>query len=494
MSTLSLLDAARELPAHVALALGEQELSFAELAERVRERMRGLGALAERSPASRSPDRPLLAFRATESLSTLELIYALLELGLPFLPLHARLTEQEAEQLLVRLPVAQLLEPTESGCNIVARSAPALGPQQRDWFEATPQLAALATSGSSGTPHVVVLSRRAFLAAARASAANFGWQSDDRWLLCLPLAHIGGLSVVTRCLIARRPVVLAGPAVPGESSEQRLARAIASGRPRLLSLVPTQLSALLQIEPRFELPPRVRVILTGGAAAPPSLLAACAQRGWPVLTSYGMTEACSQIASERPGSAASAERGCGWPLPGVEMRLSEGDAIQVRGPTLLSGYLLGAEAPLDSQGWFTTGDLGRFDGAGQLHVLGRSDQMIITGGENVAPAEVEAALAACPGVLEACVFPVPDAHWGQLVAAGLRVQREADAERLLEGVCRELERRLAAFKRPRRYALARAFVYGPTGKLDRRATATALLPALRPFPAVLEHSVNRSSA
>ncbi len=474
MSTLSVLEAAGELPAQVALAVGEHEITFAALAERVRERMRGLEALAERSP-----DAPLLAFRATESLATLELIYALLELGLPFLPLHARLTGEEAEQLLARLPVAQLLLPTESGCDVLARSSAPLGEQQRSWFEAAPQLAALATSGSSGAPHVVVLSRRAFLAAASASAANFGWQSDDRWLLCLPLAHIGGLSVVTRCLIARRPVVLSGAPLPGESSEARLARAILSGRPRLLSLVPTQLSALLQLQPRFELPACVRVILTGGAAAPPSLLGACAERGWPVLTSYGMTEACSQIATERPGGAASSQRGCGWPLPGVELRLTESGAIQVRGPNLLSGYLLGAEAPFDAEGWFTTGDLGRFDSTGQLHVLGRVDQMIISGGENVAPAEVEAALAACPGVLEACVFPVPDTHWGQLVAAGLRVGREVDGEQLLDGVRRELERRLAAFKRPRRYALTSAFVYGPAGKLDRRATADALLAALR---------------
>jgi O-succinylbenzoic acid--CoA ligase len=474
MSTLSILDAARELPGQVALALGEREISFARLAERVRERMRGLAALAE-LPA----DAPLLAFRATESLATLELIYALLELGLPFLPLHARLTREEAEQLLARLPVARLLEPTEAGCEIVVRSPAPLEERQRSWFESTPQLAALATSGSSGAPHLVVLSRRAFIAAATASAANFGWHGDDRWLLCLPLAHIGGLSVVTRCLLARRAVVLGAPAQPGESSEQRLARAIVDGRPRLLSLVPTQLSALLQLEPRFELPPRVRVILTGGAAAPPSVLAACAERGWPVLTSYGMTEACSQIATERPGSAAPAERGCGWPLPGVEVRLSHG-AIQVRGPTLLSGYLLGSAAPLDAEGWFTTGDLGRFDLTGQLHVLGRIDQMIITGGENVAPAEVEAALTACPGVLEACVFPLPDPHWGQVVAAGLRVQRGADLDSLLEGVRRELDRRLAGFKRPRRFAFASAFVYGPTGKLDRRATAEALLSELRP--------------
>jgi O-succinylbenzoic acid--CoA ligase len=475
MSTLSILDAARELPAHVALALGEQEMSFAVLAERVRERMRGLPA-----PTELSPDAPLLAFRATESLATLELIYALLELGLPFLPLHARLTGEEAEQLLARLPVARLLEPTESGCASVVRTPAPLAERQRSGFASTPQLAALATSGSRGAPHVVVLSRRAFVAAASASAANFGWLADDRWLLCLPLAHIGGLSVVTRCLLARRAVVLGGPAQPGESSDQRLARAIVSGRPRLLSLVPTQLSALLQLQPRFELPARVRVILTGGAAAPPSLLAACTERGWPVLTSYGMTEACSQIATERPGGAAAAERGCGWPLPGVELRLSDG-AIQVRGPTLLSGYLVGPETPLDEEGWFTTGDLGRFDAAGQLHVLGRIDQMIITGGENVAPAEVEAALLACPGVLEACVFPVSDPHWGQLVAAGLRVERGADLEWLLDGLRRELERRLAAFKRPRRFAFANAFVYGPTGKLDRRATAQALLAGLHPL-------------
>ena len=475
MSTLSILDAASELPSHTALVIGEQEISFAELAERARERMRALAPLVEASRGA-----PLLALRAPESLATLELIYALLELGLPFVPVHARLTMQESEQLIGQLPVAQLLEPAESGCEIVARVPAPFADRQRAWFEATPQLAALATSGSSGTPHVVVLSRRAFLASAAASAANFGWQPDDRWLLCLPLAHIGGLSVVTRCLIARRPVVLGGPVQPGEPSEQRLARTILSGRPRLLSLVPTQLSGLLQLQPRFELPPCVRVILTGGAAAPPSLVSACTERGWPVFTSYGMTEACSQIATERRGSGAPAERGCGWPLPGVEVRLAEGGAIQVRGPTLLSGYLLGAEAPLDAEGWFTTGDIGRFDATGRLHVLGRIDQMIISGGENVAPAEVEAALEACPGVLEACVFPVPDAHWGQLVGAGLRVQRDADPELLLAGVRRELEQRLAAFKRPRRYALAAAFVYGPTGKLDRRATARALLPELRP--------------
>jgi acyl-CoA synthetase (AMP-forming)/AMP-acid ligase II len=146
---------------------------------------------------------------------------------------------------------------------------------------------------------------------------------------------------------------------------------------------------------------------------------------------------------------------------------------------LFSGYLAGPLEPFDAEGWFTTGDLGHFDPQGQLHVLGRSDHVIISGGENVSPGEVEAVLEACPGVLEACVFAVPDPHWGQLVAAALRV-RDLDSATILAGAEHSAERLLAAFKRPRRYALATAFVYGPTGKLDRRGTAEALQGQLRP--------------
>jgi O-succinylbenzoic acid--CoA ligase len=480
VSTLSVLDAARAQPAATALVVGQREIAFRELGERVRERVRDLAPCADGPPGGSSHTQ-LVAFAATESLATLELIYALLELGQPFLPLHARLTSEETAQLLAQLPVQWQVEPNEhGGCRVSERTPRPLGARALDWFQSTHQLAALPTSGSSGTPRVVALSRRAFLASAAASAAHLGWHSDDRWLLCLPLAHIGGLSVLTRCLLARRPVVLGEPACASAALDQRLARAIVEGRPRLLSLVPTQLSALLQFEPRFELPAYVRVILTGGAAASESVLRAAEARGWPVLTSYGMTEACSQIATQRLGSLPNAERGAGWPLPGVEVRICEG-AIQVRGPTLFSGYLLGPSEPFDPEGWFTTGDLGHVDAGGQLQVSGRSDQMIISGGENVAPAEVEAALESCQGVLEACVFAVPDPHWGQLVAAGIRLQ-PGDAEHWLESVRRELEQRLAAFKRPRQYALTQAFSYGPTGKLDRRATALVLREQLRPAP------------
>jgi len=476
VSTFSVLDAARESPRALAVVERERQLDFRELGERVRQRMIGLAPLGEATPAV--PAATLVAFRATETLATLELILALLELRQPFLPLHARLTPRESELLLERLPVAWLVQPgPDAEPQLVARQGRGPSEREQQLFARTPQLAALATSGTSGEPNVVLSSRRAFFEAARASASNLGWLPQDRWLLSLPLAHIGGLSVVTRCLLGRRPVLLPEPAHAAGLGE-RLAQTLLELQPSLLSLVPTQLSALLALGPSFELPRSVRAILTGGAAASRPLLSACADRGWPVLTSYGSTEACSQVATQRPGTTNRGDLGAGHPLPGVEVQLRDG-AIQLRGPTLFSGYLAGPLQPFDAEGWFTTGDLGHFDEQGRLHVLGRSDHVIISGGENVSPGEVEAVLEACPGVLEACVFGVPDPHWGQLVAAALRV-RDLDPETILAGAERSAERLLAAFKRPRSYVLAPAFVCGPTGKLDRRATAEALRAQLRP--------------
>jgi o-succinylbenzoate---CoA ligase len=416
----------------------------------------------------------LVALSTRDGVETLEWVLALIELGLPFLPLHSRLTPREREELLERLPVAWSIDPSGG---VQRRQLGDGFAGARQLLASTPHLAALATSGTSGAPRVALLSRLAFLAAAAASAANLGWHAGDRWLLCLPVAHIGGLSIVTRCLLARRPIVLV-PEHAEVGSVERLAHAIVAGEASLLSVVPTQLGGLLRLTPPFEMPRRVRALLTGGAAASPTLLSECADRGWPVLTSYGMTEACSQVATQLPGTVNRGELGSGQPLPGVGVRLAQG-VIQVGGPTLFSGYMgEGVDSGLNGEGWFQTRDLGRFDAEGRLHVLGRIDDLIITGGENVAPWEVEAALLACPGVLEACVFGVADEHWGQIVAAALRVVDE-DADRVVDAAHVELAGRLAAFKRPRLYACTNAFSRGHTGKPDRREIKAGLLDQLR---------------
>jgi O-succinylbenzoic acid--CoA ligase len=476
MSTLSVLDAAREAPSGLALTDGGFELRFDELAARVRERMHPLAPLLESEPGS-----TLVAVTTDDGPATIETLLALIELGVPFFPLHQRATAAEREALLEALPIPWAIDATGPHEARLTRRACRDSVHARRLLESTPQLAALATSGSTGQPRVALLSRAAFLASARASAAHLGWRPDDRWLLCLPLAHIGGLSVVTRCLIARRPVALLPPPSGSQSSSERLAAAIVNARPTLISLVPAQLDGLLELGPRFELPRAVRVVLTGGAAASRRLLRAGAERGWPILTSYGLTEACSQVATQRPGTAYDEQRGVGVPLRGVGVRIEDG-IIHIDGPTLASGYIgAGVDETIDPARGFRTRDLGRIDAAGELHVLGRVDDVIISGGENVSPAEIEAVLQTCAGVLEICVFGVPDARWGEAVVAGLRT-REGDDAALIAAVAAEARRRLAAFRRPKFYVCAREFVQGKNGKLDRAATAAALGEAVMQAP------------
>lgn len=468
-----MMAAAIEQPRAAAVIDGPRAVTFSELAGRVRSRLAALDAALQHD--SGWPRAPLVSLAVDDGLSSIEWVLACIERELPFLPLHARLGAAE-RSLLIDAARPSLHVDAASG--EVASSA-AQAPGAGRWpLSLPPVLAAIATSGSTGAPRLALLGRHAFLASADASAKNLGWYTDDRWLSCLPLAHIGGLSVVTRCLIARRPIVLV-PRGPGSSAE-RLARALVEGEATLASLVPTQLSALLSLEPAFALPPRVRGLLTGGAATSPSLLEAAARRNWPVLTSYGLTEACSQVTTVPPGTIHRGELGCGKPLPGVRLRLDAG-VIEIAGPTLFSGYMDEPRSGLGADGWYRTRDLGRFDELGNLHVLGRIDDVIISGGENVSPGEVEAVLERCPGVLEACVFGVPDPHWGQLVAAALRVADPDDTALIaaVEGAARE---RLAPFKRPRAYALTQSFETGSTGKRDRRATARSLGPALKPAP------------
>ncbi|MDQ3334002.1 MAG: AMP-binding protein [Myxococcota bacterium] len=310
----------------------------------------------------------------------------------------------------------------------------------------------LFTSGSTGAARGVVLSRDALIAASEASAAHLGWHDDDRWLLALSMAHAGGLAVVVRCLAARRALVLAG-----DSLADSLARCT------LASLVPTQLAQLLD-DPAWTPPPKLRAILLGGAAAPPSLLAAAAARGVPFLTTYGMTESFGQVATA-PLDRAGQPSAPLVPLGHVTLRAGTPDdpqPIRVRSSALARRYLDGEPiAPA-----FTTADLGYLDG-GALHVVGRADDMIITGGENVHPQQIEAVLAATPGVRAACAFGVDDERWGQRVACAIAVDLTFD----LGPALARWHATLPPHARPREVATVETLPTSPNGKLDRRAAS-----------------------
>ncbi|MCZ7685002.1 MAG: AMP-binding protein [Sandaracinaceae bacterium] len=260
------------------------------------------------------------------------------------------------------------------------------------------------TSGTSGVPKGVCLSRAALVAATEAHAAALPWMERDRWLLAMPLAHVGGLLVVLRCLAARRAVVLG----PDRFEPRALLEAAARGEATLMSLVPTMLERLLPAPP----PPSVRAVLLGGAACPPELLARGAPPAGRCSPTYGLSECTAQVCTQRLGGERA--RGVGPPLPGIEVRVREG-VIEVRGPTRMDGYL--DEPPLAREEWVRTGDLGALDGEGLLLVFGRADDVIVTGGENVDPLAVEEALRAHPEVDAACVVGVDDVRWGQAVVA-----------------------------------------------------------------------------
>ena len=471
--TLSVFEAARRAPHAEALVCDGVRLSFLALAERTAARCVELSALGVTAH-----DAEPVALLVDGSLPMFELLHALIALGVPVLPIHPRLTLPEREVLQHASGARVLLDPSPAGPAPVAPSAlpnPSPIPAER-------ALALVATSGSTGTPKLVELSRRAFLALARADAQRIPPRAEDRALLCLPLSHVGGLSVVTRCLLARRACVAFRAGNGGLlDALPELARALVQERISLMSLVPPVLSRLLREAPDLAQQAPLRALLLGGQACSPELFAEARERGLPILTSYGLTETCSQVSTlSLPAPAQIAIRNgvvsAGFPLPGVELRIAQG-LIEVRGPTLFSGYL-GAPSAFDSEGFFNTGDRGELDPEQGLFVFGRESELIISGGENIDPSEVEHAMLACGGLNAALVFGVPDPEFGARVVVALEPTDLAGFDE--RALFAALNQRLATFKQPRAVCVFETLPRLASGKLDRARIRSEASSLVRP--------------
>ena len=278
------------------------------------------------------------------------------------------------------------------------------------------------TSGSAGEPKAALHTFGNHYFSALGSNANIALAPGDRWLHSLPIYHVGGLSILFRCLLARAAVALPD------------AGAIAGATH--VSLVSTQLLRLLR---EGDPAPRgLKAILLGGGPVPVSLVGEAAARGLPIHTSYGLTEMASQVTATPPGASREELRTSGRPLPHRELSISGSGEILVKGETLFAGYVRSdiVDRPLDMDGWFHTGDLGELDADGCLHVRGRKDNLFISGGENVQPEEIEEALSRLEGVEEAVVVPVPDAEFGARPVAFVRTAgvEPGDLARALEPV------------------------------------------------------------
>ncbi|KKK66438.1 hypothetical protein LCGC14_2964090, partial [marine sediment metagenome] len=280
------------------------------------------------------------------------------------------------------------------------------------------------TSGTSGRPKGAMLTFDNHLWSAVGSALNLGLHSDDRWLACLPLFHVGGLAILLRSVIYGIPVVLHDGFDPVAVN-----RSIDEDGVTIVSVVSNMLLRMLEARGNRPYPASLRCVLVGGGPVPQPLLEECAGRGVPVAQTYGLTEAASQVATLAPEDALRRLGSAGRPLPSTELRIEDDDGgalpagqageIVVRGPTVTPGYF---NLPNETQrtlrnGWLHTGDIGYLDSDGYLYVLDRREDLIVSGGENVYPAEVEAVLESHPAVQEAGVIGFPDERWGQRVAA-----------------------------------------------------------------------------
>jgi o-succinylbenzoate---CoA ligase len=291
------------------------------------------------------------------------------------------------------------------------------------------------TSGSTGTPKAALHTFGNHYFSAVGSNANIALAPGDRWLHSLPLYHVGGLSIVFRCLISGAAIALPEPDAP-------LGRSISGLRATHVSLVSTQLLRLLREDAALE---GLKAVLMGGGPIPGDLVDEALARGLPVHTSYGLTEMASQVTTTAPGAATEELRTAGRVLPHREVSVSGEGEIRVRGQTLFAGYVEGEKTvrPAGAGGWFRTGDLGRLDGAGRLRVLGRRDNLFVSGGENVRPEEIEEAILRIPGVEETVVVPVADPEYGARPVAFVRLSGET------EDLARALEPVLPRFKIPK---------------------------------------------
>ena len=415
-------------PDRVAIEGRERSLTYSELSALS---IDGAGAL--QAIGVRSGDRVALAIEDRTEFAVA--LHACLLAGVRAVPIDLRLGAQEqaaraagATVVLEQAPNRPdgVLHPSVSGPEMLAMVATVMH-----------------TSGTTAAPKQVELTYGNWLANAFGSAVALGLDPDERWLCAMPLAHVGGLSILIRSLVYATTVVLherfETEAVLNELMDP-------SRRITIVSLVPTMLARLL--DAGLSSPPALRWALLGGGPIPPALLQRAVAAGVPVAPTYGMTEACSQIAT------------FGIPLHGAQLWLDGPDReIIVRGPIVAPGSL-------NQDGWLRTGDLGSFDAAGRLTIIGRRSETIVSGGENVAPAEVEAVLLAHPDVADAGVFGRSDREWGEAVIAHVvpRAGAAFDAE-VLRTFCAE---RLAPFKVPKLIEPVQALPRTESGKLLRR--------------------------
>ena len=467
------------------LIIGSQRLTFGEAHRRAQALCNSLQVHASVQPA----DRVALLMPAGRPY-VLSLL-ALMRAGALVVPLNTRLTPTELQWQL-KNTACRLVICHQRTSALAARIGDSDGAlmtfdelarqQQEDILPPMPRsfaldddLAIIHSSGTSGRPKGAVLTYGNLYQSALSSAYRLGVLPDDRWLCPLPLYHVGGLSVILRSLLYGTAVEL----MPTPQFDVDALNRVLTQRPiTLVSLAPTMLRRLLDAR-RQAWNPKLRLVLLGGEASSPELLACCRQANIPIAATYGLTEASSQVATAPPRQTRQKPASVGKSLLFTQVRIIDRQGrdappkalgeILVKGPTIMRGYDGDPTATRRAlrNGWLHTGDIGYWDEDGDLCVVQRRSDLILTGGENVYPREVENALRRHPAIEEAIVVGMTDAEWGQRVAAAIQVKHGKTLSP--QDVMRFARQELAGYKIPRQIRFVDTFPRTASGKIQRQA-------------------------
>jgi len=460
----------------IALIVGDREISYRALGRGIERTAAGL-----LSRGIRRGDRIAVLVKAGRGF--VEILHAAQRIGATLVPLNLRLTSNELAAQVERIrPTLLVVDPEreEAGRSSCAgaeaprlcladRLAPppgAHGPLPPDRVDPSAAHSILFTSGTSGAPRAVALTHANLAASTAAAQRALGTEAHSRWLATMPLFHVGGLAILVRAAILGTAVVL-----HDGFDEDAVRRDLLRHRVTGLSVVPTMLARLLDRLDGSEDLDHLRCVLVGGAPLPVELARRARAAGLPIAPTYGMTETASQVATASPGAPLAGRGFVGRPLPGIEIRIDapnhEGRGeILVRGPQIARDLDPGPRtAGRTTGGWLRTGDLGRIDAQQNLYVEDRLHDLIITGGENVYPSEVEQVILAHPAVRDVGVVGAPDSEWGERVEAHVVVEPGASFDP--DALGRWVRARLAAYKTPRIWHLARHLPRTPAGKLRR---------------------------
>lgn len=471
-----LTNAVRANPHGLALIFGDQTWTYTELDVSVNKIVAWLtkhGVSTNQHVGVLMHNRPEYVF----------VIHALSRLGAVLVPLNARLTSEELSYQLEKAACSLVIYADETADKSIALPCPtlsiagfngdyeALGAVSLELDMNAPQ-AIVFTSGTTGQPKGAALTYSNHFWSATASAFRLGTLPHDRWLCPLPLYHVGGLSVVMRSALYGTAIVL-----QNGFDLNTVNNALDHQAVTLASLVPTMLYRLL--EARTAAPPHLRLILLGGSAASAELVERAHTLGIAVSTTYGLSEACSQVATQTPEGTRRKPASVGKPLPFVSVRVVDDNGqtlpaghhgeVVVRGPNVMTGYYDDPEATVRTirDGELYTGDLGYLDDDGDLWLVQRRSDLIVSGGENIYPAEIEAVLKTHPVVADACVVGIPNAEWGQQVAAAVVLNdgKTLDADALTAYA----RQHLAGYKIPRQICFVDALPMTASGKIERRS-------------------------